>query len=283
MAQDTGTQDVESAVGNLFEATPGTESQGTETQESQTESSTHTGSGESQEGQQTQAEVFAEIAGRKYATKDDLFKSHDNAVRQLSKLQQELKAEREWATPWRGWEKFLRENPTFYQQLKVAEQKYRTLRERGVSDSTARKITGLEQLPPEIQKKLQKIDEHDQFFQQQKQGEADLSLKNELSTLQATHKLDDATLKQVCGVMLEVVKSTGLDISAQEAYWRWKATADKQELLQTKEELRRVKGADSAPQSGAPAKAPRRDLARMNEREFDAVLRAQLDGMNLSD
>lgn len=286
MAQDTGTQDVESAVGNLFEATPGTESQGTETQEGQAEGSTHTGSGESQEGQQqTQAEVFAEIAGRKYATKDDLFKSHDNAVRQLSKLQAELKTEREWSKPWREWSKFLSENPSFYNQLKVAEQKYRALRERGVSDATAKRITGLNELPPEVQKKLQKIDEHDKFFQEQQQSAANLAMQNEFNALQTKHNLDAATMKAVGGVMLDVMKGTGLDISAEAAYRLFlsQGGADKAELLKTKEELARVKGADSAPQAGAPARAPKKDPSRMNDREFDALLRSKLDGMNLPD
>lgn len=283
MAQDTGGQEVETAVDDLFEATPGPETQGTETQEAEASESTHADGGESPEQQQTQAEAFAEIAGRKYQTKEDLFKSHENLNQQLSKLQNELKGEREWGKPWRGWEKFLRENPEFYRQLKGAEQKYRQARQAGASDAQAKRYAGVDQLPPEIQKKLQKVDEHDRYFQEQRQRETESSLQSELDALRTAQKLDDATLKQVCGIMLDVAKQTGLDISAQEAFWRLKATTHKDELLKTKEELTRVKGADSAPSSGAPAKAPKKDPARMTDRDFDALLREKVDGMNLPD
>ena len=283
MAQDTGGQEVETAVDDLFEATPGPETQGTETQAEETGESTHADGGESPVQQQTTAEVFAEIAGRKYQTKEDLFKSHENLNQQLSKLQNELKTERDWGKSWRTYEKFLRENPEFYRQLKGAEQKYRQARQAGASDAQAKRFSGVDQLPPEIQKKLQKVDEHDKFFQEQKQREVESSLQSELTALQTKHKLDDATLKQVTGIMLEVAKQTGLDIPAEEAYWRLKATSHKDELLKTKEELARTKGADSAPASGAPAKSPKKDPSRMNDREFDALLREKVDGMNLSD
>lgn len=283
MAQDTSGQEVETAVNDLFEATPGPETQGTETQGAETSESTHADGGESPDQQQTQAEVFAEIAGRKYSTKEDLFKSHENLNQQLSKLQNELKGEREWGKPWRGWEKFLRENPDFYRQLKGAEQKYRSARQAGASDAQAKRYSGVDQLPPEIQKKLQKVDEHDRYFQEQKQRETESTLQMELTALQTAQKLDDATMKQVTGIMLQIAKDTGIDISAEKAFRLYKAEAHNDELQQTKEELKRTRGADSAPTTGAPAKTAKKDPAKMGNREFDDFLKNTVDGMNLPD
>lgn len=278
-----GNQSESEAVDQLFEEpTPGSEAQETSTEEQAT-----TGAGQQAEGaestqqqQETKAEqFFAEVAGRKYPTKEDFIKSHETLLEKSRRMEQESKAWKAAHDRWNPWEKWLRENPDFERQLRSAEQKYRGARSQGATDAQARAVAGTNNLPPEI---LKKIEAHDEFVREQQQSRADSEFKTEIDTLRGKYKLDDAAVKQVMKVIYDCISTTGLDLPAEEAYLRLQAFAGRDTLAKKDAELQRVKSGDG-PVTTMGARAPKKRPDQMSQKEFDAELVDQVNRMNLPD
>lgn len=274
------------AVDQLFaDPSPGTESQGTSAEEQATAGTEQTAEGQQTEGQTTQeqaAEIFAEVAGRKYSTKEDFIKSHENVLGLLKKAQayeQESKTWKATHDKWGPWDKWLNENPVFYKQLQAAEQKYRELRQRGLNDQTARAISGTQSVPPQVLKQLQ---DQQAYIDRQQQKEASADLDVEINAVAAKYKLDPGMRKAVMGVMFDVIKATGLDISAEEAYYRLRDGQNRTALAKKDVELQRVKAGDG-PVTTTGARAPKKPLAQMSDKEFNAELLDQVNRMNLTD
>lgn len=275
MADQTETE----AVDQLFtDTSPETESQGTPAEEQAT-----TGAEQGAEGQQTaeaepQAEqFFAEVAGRKYPTKEDFIKSHETLLEKSRRMEQESKAWKAAHDKWSPWEKWLRENPDFDRQLRAAEQKYRTARQQGATHAQAKAISGTQNVPPEI---LKKLEEHDTVMNEIQTERHFSALTSEMDALKGKYKMDSDTSKQVLSLMLDVAKSTGLDLPAEEAYWRIQAQQGKQALIQKDVELQRVKGSDG-PVTTTGARTAKKALEKMSQKEFDAELLDQVNRMNL--
>lgn len=275
---DTTEQTPSDAVDQLFQETsPEPEAQGTSTEEQAT-----TGNeGQTQETstQDQQEQFFAEVAGRKYPTKEDFIKSHETLLEKSRRLEQESKAWKTAHDRWSPWEKWLRDNPDFERQLRAAEQKYRQARSQGASQGQARAASGMANLPPEV---LKKVEEAHQFAIEQRQAAADNEAKAEMNALREKYKLDDNGIRSVMDFMVKVMTETGLDISAEEAHWRLQHLNGTNALAKKEAELQRVKSGDS-PVTTTGAKTGKKAIKDMNQREFDAELMEQVNRLNLGE
>lgn len=279
---DTTEQTPSDAVDQLFQdPSPETETQGTSTEEQATTGpETQTEGAESTQQVQQEEQFFAEVAGRKYPTKEDFVKSHETLLEKSRRLEQESRALRAVHDRWSPWEKWLRENPEFERQLRSAEQKYRTARNQGATQGQAQTAAGTANLPPEI---LKKIEEAHQYSLEQRQASADSQAKAEIGSLRDKFKLDDKAIRSVMDFMVEVMTQTGLDISAEEAYWRIQHLSGTNALAKKEVELQRVKSGDG-PVTTSGARAPgKKRLQDMNQREFDAELVDQVNWLNLGE
>lgn len=276
MADQTETE----AVDQLFtDTTPEAEPQGTSVEEQATTGAEQTAEGQqTAEAEQTQAEqFFAEVAGRKYPTKEDFIKSHETLLEKSRRMEQESKAWKAAHDKWSPWEKWLRENPDFDRQLRAAEQKYRAARQQGATHAQAKAISGTQNVPPEI---LKKLEEHDTVMNEIQTERHFNALTSEMNDLAGKYKLDAGTRKEVISLMLDVAKSTGLDLPAEEAYWRIQARQGKQAIIQKDVELQRLKGADG-PVTTTGARTAKKRVDQMSQKEFDAELIDQVNSMNL--
>jgi len=279
----TGNQSESEAVDQLFgESSPGPEAQGTSAEEQATTGTEGQAEGTESGGQQqaeAEQQVFAEVAGRKYSTKEDFIKSHETVLEKMRRLEQESKGWKAAHDRWSPWEKWLQANPEFDKQLRTAEQKYRASRASGASKTEARADAGMQNLPPEI---LKKIEAHDEFVRSQQQATAHSEFKAEMDALRSKYKLDEGTAKRVMETILHVATQTGLDIPAEEAYWRIQHETSSQTLAKKEAELQRVKSGDG-PVTTTGAKAPKKRIDQMNDREFNAELAEQVNRLNLTD
>ena len=279
-------QEVNAAVDNLFaESTPETESQETSSAETATTGEqTQTEQGQSQEGQgEGQAEqFFAEVAGRKYPTKEDFVRSHETLLQKLQRQEQDSRSYKQTHDRWGKWDKFMSENPKFYDQVKLAEQRYLEAKKAGATNAEAKQVAQNPNatLPPEVKKKLEMVDRLEADYMERQQERSDGQLQKELDTVKSTFKLDDAIMKKVTGRMLKVAEDTGLAVSAEWAYRDLRASEANAELLKTQVELKRVRGSDTAP-SSPNAPAPKRKI--VTKKDEDDEINAWLSKMGVQE
>lgn len=224
------------------------------------------------------------VAGRTYQNANDLIKSHDQAVRLNSRIKNEYSELQKWSDPWKKYEKALNSDPEYRKAMEAAEGQYLAARQGGASQASARAEakdkTGV-QLPKEI---VEKLERHDKFISQQQSERDEARLESEIKGIREQYKADDALVDKVLGVMYDVAKRTGLEISADDAYWRVMAQTHREQLAVKDKELSRVRAdASVGPSTGQNVRSGGKSLDKMTDQEFLAAMASDLDSKGMRD
>jgi hypothetical protein len=238
---------------------------------------------EAPSGQPTQdgeGEVYAEVAGRKFKTKEELLRTFDSNYRGYNKLEKEKKELAGRYEQWRNYDETLKKDPGRHKAIVEAEKKYLDELAKGATKPEAQAASGLDAASK------QRIDQLEQWKSERQERDDAESFEKEETTFRSAHpEITPEQMQKVYAVQHEALDGgKGFWMEFEKA-WKY-VRIDELDVKngQLKTTIDRVKAdADlgGSQHGGAPAGKSKttNDVVRHGtEAEYEALLDKQLGG-----